>query len=138
MLGPLFWFILTFSKKKFGKIFLAHFLPNPYQKPSLFSLKKWKVMKIFEFFKMLHMVRKWPLSGSEVFSGLETLHFHPTTPPHMLSKIFSKTEIDHLRSSTSLYTLEKAWKHVIFEGHTSNCLDLTSSSQSVSLRIWIA
>ena len=135
MLGPLFWFILTFSKKKIWKIFLAQFWPNPYQKPSLFSLKKWKMMKIFEFFKMLHMVRKWPLSGSEVFSGLETLHFHPTTPPHIFSKNFFKTDFDHLRSYFCLYTLEKAWKHVIFEGHTSNCLDLTMSSQTVSLRI---
>ena len=56
---------------------------------------------------MLHMVRKWPLSGSEVFSGLETLHFHPTTPPHMLSKFFFQNRFWPLEK---LFLLICAWE----------------------------
>ena len=85
-------------EKKVFKNFLSQNVPNPYQIASLLSLKNWKMTKIFDFLKMLHMVRKWPLSGPEVFCGLERLYFHSQTPQQIFRKIFFKIDFGHLRS----------------------------------------
>ena len=89
-------------------------------------------MIFFDFFKLLQNARKLSQMVSEVFPGLETVYFHPRTPPLLIRKNFFKTDFGTLRRCFCLYELEKAWKTIIFEAHNSNFLGLTMRPQNVS------
>ena len=97
-------YFVVFEKKVFNFFFCSK-LPKSLINSLTFKLKKSKIQLFFDFFKLLQNARKWSQMASEAFPGLETLCFHPKTPPLLLRKQFFKTDFGALRSCFCLYGL---------------------------------
>ena len=111
-------YFVVFEKKVFNFFFDSK-MPKSLINCLTFALKNLKIQLFFDFFKLLQNARKWSQMASEAFPGLETLHFHPKTPPLFMRKNFLKTDFGALRSCFCLYTINGGLKKIAFSRPTT-------------------